>query len=104
VLVLGAQLGGLLRELAAAYGVADRLAGIRLLQASFEAVFYDPDGHVDVFRAACRSAIEQDTVDAIIVGGGPLAGLAEQLAPEMPVPLLDGVVCAVRRAEALAAG
>ncbi|MBA2305397.1 MAG: aspartate/glutamate racemase family protein, partial [Acidobacteria bacterium] len=35
------------------------------------------------------------------VGGGPLAGIAARLAPEFNVPLLDGLTCAIRRAEQL---
>ena len=38
----------------------------------------------------------------VILGGGPLAGLAHLLADRVPVPLLDGVACAIPMAEMLA--
>jgi allantoin racemase len=38
----------------------------------------------------------------VILAGGPLAGLAAVLQPQVPVPLVDGTVAAVRLAAALA--
>ena len=35
------------------------------------------------------------------MGGGPLAGVAREIAHLLPVPVIDGVSCAVRLAEAL---
>jgi Asp/Glu/hydantoin racemase len=49
----------------------------------------------------CRRAVEDDDAEVIICGGGPIAGLAREAAGEIPVPLLDGVSCAVRLAEAV---
>ena len=40
----------------------------------------------------------------MILAGGPLAGLAHEVAGRVPVPLVDGVASAVRLAEGLAAG
>lgn len=39
--------------------------------------------------------------DSIILGGAPLAGLARDIARQVPVPLIDGVGSAVRMAEAI---
>jgi len=36
------------------------------------------------------------------LGGAPLAGLAEQVADRVPVPLVDGIAAAIRQAETLA--
>jgi Asp/Glu/hydantoin racemase len=49
----------------------------------------------------CQRAIEEDAAEVIIVGGGPLAGFAREIADRIPVPTLDGVSCAVRLAETL---
>jgi len=38
---------------------------------------------------------------ALVLGGGPIAGLAREAAAQIPVPALDGVSCGVRLAEAL---
>jgi hypothetical protein len=50
-----------------------------------------------------RSAALEDGADCVILGGAGLAGIARGIAAEVPVPLLDGLDCAVRQAELLAA-
>jgi len=52
--------------------------------------------------ALVRASIEQDGAEAVILAGGPLAGLAPVLQPMVPVPLVDGTAAAVRLAAALA--
>ena len=47
------------------------------------------------------AAIAQDGAEVIILGGGAVAGLSRQLVERINAPLLDGVTCAVRMAEAL---
>ncbi len=49
----------------------------------------------------CHRTIEEDGAEVVIMGGGPIAGLAREVAHEIPVPVLDGVSCAVRLAEML---
>jgi len=55
----------------------------------------------DRLIAECLAAVDEDGAEVVILGGGPLAGLAREAAPEIPVPTLDGVSCGVRLAEAL---
>ena len=43
-----------------------------------------------------------DGAEVVILAGGPLAGLAPVLQPQVPVPLVDGTQAAVRLAVALA--
>lgn len=50
-----------------------------------------------------REAIEQDGAEVIILAGGMLAGYAGFLSAAIRAPVLDGVKCAVKMAEALAA-
>jgi allantoin racemase len=47
-------------------------------------------------------AIEQDRAEAIVLGCAGMADLAASLSRDHGVPVLDGVACAVRLAEALA--
>ncbi len=47
--------------------------------------------------------MDEDEAEVVILGGGPVAGLARQISDVVPVPLLDGVSCAVRVAEMLVA-
>jgi Asp/Glu/hydantoin racemase len=57
--------------------------------------------HGAALEAACRSIAARGQVSSIVLGGGPLAGLADSFRGRVPVPLLDGVACAVRHAETL---
>jgi Asp/Glu/hydantoin racemase len=57
---------------------------------------------LDLLAGLCAESAEQDGAEAIILAGGPLAGLAPLLQPRVAVPLIDGTQAAVRLAEALA--
>lgn len=101
VIMPGGPLTGYVRQLVVEANAGPRLAAVREFNAPLSVVAADPMRFLGSFRGAICRAIEEDRADAIIVGGGPLAGIAAQLAPEFPVPLLDGVTCAVTRAERL---
>jgi Asp/Glu/hydantoin racemase len=105
---LGAAFEPLLWRLAETYGVGDRLARIRILPWRVSEVGAAPDRYLAAFRDACIETVAEDGAGAIVVGGGPLSGIAERIADRVAdrvgVPVLDGVACAVRRAERLAAG
>ncbi|MBV9833013.1 MAG: Asp/Glu/hydantoin racemase [Alphaproteobacteria bacterium] len=57
--------------------------------------------HGAALETACRHIAARDAVSSIILGGGPLAGLADSFRARIRVPLLDGVACAIRHAETL---
>ncbi len=88
-------------ECAHAADMSARLASVRALPTL--------PGTLETARTAARAAlleqclraVDEDDAEVLIVGGGPLAGLARELAPELPVPVIDGVSCAVRMVEAL---
>ena len=44
-----------------------------------------------------RRTVRDDSAEAVVVGGGPLADAARTLAPTSPVPLIEPVPAAVRR-------
>ena len=44
----------------------------------------------------------EDGADVVILGGAPLAGLAEKVRDRIPVPVVDQMAAAVKQAEALA--
>jgi Asp/Glu/hydantoin racemase len=48
-----------------------------------------------------RQSVELDGAEAVILAGGPLAGVAARLQPQVAVPLVDGTAAAVRLAAAL---
>lgn len=85
----------------ARHGLAARCSGFRM-----GPEFTGDPGTVAEDRAALVAglideAVRRDGAEAVIIAGGPLAGLARRLAPTAPVPLIDGVAAAVALAEAL---
>jgi Asp/Glu/hydantoin racemase len=83
-------------------GLAGRCAGFRMGPA-----FSGDPGRVaeerrEMILELCRASIEQDGAEVVILAGGPLAGLAPLLAPDVAAPLVDGTVAGVRLAAALA--
>ena len=90
------------RNLAGAYGVAAKLASIRFVPGAAQAA--TADALADAIALECRRAAAEDGAAAVVIGGGPLSGMAERIAAGVPIPLVEGVPAAVRRAERLAAG
>lgn len=89
------------RETVQAYGWSGRLASIRALDeplADIGAVQGDQGERLVALATAC---VADDGADVIVLAGAPLAGLARQVRDRLPVPVVDGVSCAVRQAEAL---
>ena len=88
-------------ECAQEHGLAGRLASVRALNVKIPDITQAKDQFRAILLAECERAIEDDEAEVIIFGGGPIAGLAREAAGLLPVPVLDGVSCAVRMAEAL---
>lgn len=89
------------QECAEEHGLAGRLVSVRPLDVPIPDIALAKDQLRGRLLEECRSAIELDAAEVIIFGGAPIAGLAREAAPELPVPVLDGVSCAVRLAEAI---
>lgn len=62
----------------------------------------DPPALETALKGAISVAVEEGQVDAVLIGGGPLAMAARSLAADAPVPVLDPVSAAVRLAMARA--
>ncbi len=102
-IVTGGQAWGpMLEEFVSAIGLSANLAGVRTVAPTGADIAADPDKALATLTSVCRDAVEKDGADAVILGGLGLAGLAERIAPEVPVPLIDNVVAAIRMAEAAA--
>ena len=89
------------QECAREHGLDGRLASVRALDMPIPDIMQAKDQFRAALIAECLRAVDEDEAEVIILGGGPLAGLAREAADEIPVPTLDGVSCAVRMAEAL---
>jgi Asp/Glu/hydantoin racemase len=101
IVAMTPRLGLWFRECAQQHGLDGRLASVRALA----------DGPTDIAKAKEQlreklvaeslRAVQEDGAEVVILGGGPIAGLARECRDRIPVPALDGVSCAVRLAEAL---
>jgi Asp/Glu/hydantoin racemase len=95
------------RGFAEKYGVTDKLTNIRFLAKSGSEVdrngLHDSISDRETLLAAvveeCKRAVDENEAEAIVVAGGPLAGLASEVSREVFVPVLDCVGCAVQRIE-----
>jgi len=96
VLATTPDLAAEIRRLAEAYGHGDRLAGIVGTKGEPHAVMADPDRLQAALRELMTEAVDRLSVDAVIIGGGPLADAARALAAEAPVPVIEPVPAAAR--------
>jgi Asp/Glu/hydantoin racemase len=96
-----AALRPMFEDVLAHHGLGARCAGFRMGPAFSGDPGRVAEDRADLIADLCRQSVEQDGAEAIILAGGPLAGLAPVLAPHVAVPLVDGTAAAVRLAEAL---
>ncbi|MGE0426053.1 MAG: aspartate/glutamate racemase family protein [Reyranellaceae bacterium] len=82
-------------------GLGERLAGLHFLDAVVTDIATVQADHGAALESACREIAQRGDVASIVLGGGPLAGLADSFRRRIGVPLLDGVACAVRHAETI---
>ena len=90
-------------ECAAEHGLDGRMASARALTVPVPDITRAKQELADHLVEQCLLAVEEDDAEVVILGGGPVAGLAREIAAQVPVPVLDGVSCAVRLAESLVA-
>ena len=94
-------LGVWYRECAEHHGLADQLASVRPLKVGPQDITRAKEEVAEKLLAEVELAVAEDGAEVVIMGGGPIAGLAKDLADRIPVPVLDGVTCAIRLAEAM---
>jgi Asp/Glu/hydantoin racemase len=86
----GAAWKPMLMRLARALALADALVQIHTVAPSGAELAADPDAALRLLTDACREAATG--ADCVILGGAGLAGMAAQIAPALPVPLIDSVI------------
>lgn len=92
-----------LKDIVARYGLDGQLASLRVLDAGYG----DPGEIASTLRVPLSELCvrtQADGCDAIVLGGGPLAGLARQIAPQLSIPVIDGVTAAVGMLSILTSG
>lgn len=103
IVAISRRIVGWYREVVHGYGLADRLAGFRFLDARLDDPGRVQADHEAALVTLCEQAVREDGADVVILAGAPLAGLARGIREQVPVPLVDGVSSAVRHAESMLA-
>ena len=97
----GRRVWPIYRELIDGYGLSRRIAGSRVLE-STSAYHPGDTSELDAEVAAtARELVEKDGAESIIVLGAVMAGVARRIEDHVPVPVLDGMRCAIPQAELL---
>ena len=84
------------------YGLAERCASVRSTRMPVLALeSASPEETNRLILASSRQAIDEDDAEVICLGCAGMAGLDIQLQQELGVPVLDGVVCALKLLEGI---
>ncbi|MEO8524363.1 MAG: aspartate/glutamate racemase family protein [Caldimonas sp.] len=90
----GAAWKPMLERLARALGWREALHAVHVVEATGAQLASDPKAAVDLLRGECLRASEG--VDAVILGGAGLAGMAAKIESAMDVRLIDSVSAGAR--------
>ncbi|MCV3273444.1 aspartate/glutamate racemase family protein [Roseobacter sinensis] len=93
-----------LREKAIQHGAGDALLRVAALEDPLQGDPADVAETLFAPLAALCATCARDGARSIVLGGGPLAGLASRIAPECPVPVIDGTQEAIAQLRARVAG
>jgi len=88
----GARWGPMLQRLAQALGHSQQLAGIHTVAPTGAEMAAQPEAARALLAQACRDASRQLGVEAVILGGAGLAGMAAAVQAEVPIPVIDSVL------------
>ena len=81
-------------------GLAQRMVAFETVELANTASYLRQGGQdAAVIDASAR--LVQAGADTVVVAGAAMAGIAHRLRSQLPVPLLDGIACAVGQAETL---
>jgi len=91
----------LLEELVMRIGLKSRCASIRIVEIPVLHLQSDSGVVIRTLIEASRTAIEKDGAEVICLGCAGMTGLDKPMEQALDVPVLDGVVCSVKLAEAM---
>jgi allantoin racemase len=84
----------MLEEFVAGLGLARHLASVRAVAPSGAEIARDPAGSRAMLAQECRAAAA-DGANVVILGGAGLVGIPDQIAGDVPVPLIDCLAAAM---------
>jgi len=92
----------LLWEAVRHYGLAERCASVRSTRMPVLALeSASPEETYQMILKTAQRAIEEDDAEVICLGCAGMTGLDKQLQDDLGLPVLDGVVCALKFVESL---
>ena len=103
LVVFGERVLPIYQELVRSYGLQHRVAGWRVVESSAPYAAGDQSQSDALAVEAANALVRQDGAEVVVLTGAVMAGVPARLQPQIDVPVLDGVSCAVRQAELLAA-
>ncbi len=89
-------------ELLALYGMVGQCVGVRAPAGDAAALLTRPDAAVGGFVDAALELVEHQGAEAIILAGAVMVDMPARVQPHLPVPVLEGIRCAIPLAETLA--
>ncbi|MCB1738842.1 MAG: aspartate/glutamate racemase family protein [Gammaproteobacteria bacterium] len=101
IVCLNERLARWYAECAAEHDLDRRLVSVRPMRATLDDIRNARGSAAEALVNECHAAVEADGAELVIMGGGPIAGLARDVEDRIPVPVIDGVRCAVGLVEAL---
>jgi allantoin racemase len=93
----------MLERLTQSLGLMPSLGGILTVAPTGGQLAQDPVAAQALLAQACQQAAKDFNVDAIVLGGAGLAGLAAKIQPLVSVPVIDSVLAGIQHAFSLAA-
>ena len=97
----GRRVWPIYRELIAGYGLESRIAGSRVLENTSAYRPGDTSALDAELVSTARDLIDADGAESVILLGAVMAGAARRIEDRVPVPVLDGMRCAIPQAELL---
>ncbi len=94
----GARWQPMLSRLAQMLGYGEQLAGIRTVAPTGAELAANPQAAQALLAEACQSAAQELDVQAVILGGAGLAGMAQAIQAQVSVPVIDSVLAGTRQA------
>jgi len=83
------------------FGLGGRLASIRSINEALNGIGSVQQDFKETLLALSRQAVTEDGADVVILAGAPLAGLARELAGQIPVPVVDGISAGIQMAQSI---
>lgn len=88
-------------ELVSGYGMDFRVRSIRTIPLGVVEFDRNPELGIELLRKEAYKAFEEDEAEAILLGCAGMTEFSDSLEQELGIPVIDGVVAAVKFAEAI---